>query len=29
MAFPLILTLNVNAQSFGALEEVVVTAQKK
>ena len=29
MALPLILTLNVNAQSFEALEEIVVTAQKK
>ena len=29
MAIPLILTLNVNSQSFEALEEIVVTAQKK
>ena len=28
-ALPLALTLNINAQSFGGLEEVVVTAQKK
>ena len=28
-ALPLALTLNINAQSFGELEEVVVTAQKK
>jgi len=29
MALPLVLALNVNAQSVGVLEEVVVTAQKK
>ena len=29
MALPLVFVLNVNAQSVGALEEVVVTAQKK
>ena len=29
MVLPLILTFNVNAQSFETLEEVVVTAQKK
>ena len=28
-ALPLALTLNINAQTFGGLEEVVVTAQKK
>ena len=28
-ALPLALTLNINAQSFDGLEEVVVTAQKK
>ena len=29
MAVPLVFALNINAQSFDALEEVVVTAQKK
>ena len=29
MALPLVFALNVNAQSAGVLEEVVVTAQKK